>query len=245
MTFSLTGFNLRFTPRWQMSLLAVFAILLFTRLGYWQLQRAAEKKLMLSAHHEFASQDPISWQPDRKLPAQYQPIVVKGHFLPKVLLLDNQHYQHQFGYHVISPLMLVNGHVILVDRGWLAGDVTRRELPEVDVPSGFIDVMGQVYYPSDKNWSLGQLIEKEQLNLAVIELIDTQLVSQFLHKSVYPFIIRLGKYEAGGYVREWAIVSMPPERHDAYALQWFAMALVILILYISLNLKKKHEDCST
>ena len=246
MMFSLTGFNLRFTPRWQMSLLTVLAILLFARLGFWQLQRAAEKKLMLSTHHELVKQVPISWQPNGKLPAQYQPITVKGHFLPKVLLLDNQHYEHKFGYHVISPLALDNGHVILVDRGWLAGDVTRRELPETEVPTGFINVIGDVYYPSDKNWSLGQLIEKEQANLAVIELVDTQLVSQFLHKSVYPFIIRLGKDEAGGYVREWAIVSMPPERHYAYALQWFAIALVILILYISLNLtnKKKHEDCT-
>ncbi len=242
--FSLTGFTFRFTPGWRMSLLAFLAILLLTRLGFWQLQRAAEKKHMLSDHREFAKQAPMLWQAGSKLPAQYQPVTVQGHFLPKVLLLDNQHYQHQFGYHVISPFLLANRQVILVDRGWLAGDVTRQTLPEMDLPKGFIHLVGSVYYPSEKNWLLGQLIEKERADLVVVELIDTQLIGQFLHKSVYPFIIRLGKQEANGYVREWAIVAMPPQRHYAYALQWFAMALVILILFIALNIttKKKYDN---
>lgn len=244
---SLTGFNVRFTPRWHMSLLALMAILLFTRLGFWQIQRAVEKKQMISAHRALAKHAPVSWQPSNELPIQYQPITVEGHFLSDVLLLDNQHYQHQFGYHVISPFVLANQHVILVDRGWIAGDVTRQTLPVIDLLMDFRTIVGSVYYPSEKNWLLGQLIEKEQANVAIVELIDTQLIGQFLHKSVYPFIIRERAQEVGGYVREWAVVAMPPQRHYAYALQWFAMALVILIIFIALNIttKKKHENCQT
>ncbi len=243
---SLTCFNARFTPSWGISLLAVLMILLFTRLGFWQLQRADEKTHMLSSHREFAKQTPILWQASSKLPKQYQQIKVQGHFLPKVLLHDNQHYQHQFGYHVISPILLVNGRVVLVDRGWVAGDVSRQILPITNAPVGRVKIVGSVYYPSEKNWVLGQVIEEKRKDLAVIELIDTQLISQVLHKSVYPFIIRLGDHEAGGYIRDWSIVAMPPMRHYAYALQWFAMALVILILFIALNIrtKKKHENRS-
>ena len=238
---SLTGFNVRFTPHWRMSLLAMLVLLLFTRLGFWQLQRAAEKKQMLSAHRAFAKQAPMLWQPTSKLPIQYQQLHVRGHFLPQVLMLDNQHYQHQFGYHVISPFLLANGRVILVDRGWVAGDMTRQTLPVIESLTGFTKVVGSVYYPSAKNWVLGQIIEKKTRNLAVVELVDTQVISQFLHKSVYPFTIRLGKHEAGGYVREWSIVAMPPQRHYAYAVQWFAMALVILIIFVALNLTAKKK----
>ncbi len=236
---SLTGFNIRFTPSWQMAILALFTILLFTRLGFWQLQRAHEKKQMLSAHQAFTQQAPILWEPKSKLPVQYQQVRVHGHFLSKTLLLDNQHYHHQFGYHVISPLVLKNGQILLVDRGWLVGDVTRQTLPITETPTGLISLRGSVYYPSAKNWRLGQLLEKEQADSAVIELIDTKLIGQFLHKSVYPFIIRLGKHEVSGFTREWAIVAMPPQRHYAYALQWFSMALVIFIIFIVLNSKKK------
>jgi surfeit locus 1 family protein len=65
-----------------------------------------------------------------------------------------------------------------------------------------------------------------------------------LQKKVYPFIIRLDKQDAYGFVREWAIVSMPPQRHFAYAAQWFAMAGVILILFVALNVKRYEKTSS-
>lgn len=89
-----------------------------------------------------------------------------------------------------------------------------------------------------KQWILGVGLEEKENKMIIIERIDTKLVSQVLQKKVYPFIIRLDKQDAYGFVREWAIVSMPPQRHIAYALQWFAMALVILIIFVALNLKK-------
>ena len=194
---------------------------------------------MLKTHHELTQHEPILWEPHNKLPQQYQQIRVRGHFLAKTLLLDNQHYHHQFGFHAISPLIVENGQIILIDRGWLTGDVTRQTLPAVKTPIGPITLQGSAYYPSTKNWRLGQLLEKEQANLVVIELVDTKLIGQILHKSVYPFIIRLDKHETHGFVREWPIVAMPPQRHYAYALQWFVMAFVIFIIFIALNSKKK------
>ena len=236
---SLTRFNVRFTLCWRMGLFSFLIIALFIRLGFCQLQRADEKKQMLSTHERFAKQPPMVWFANGQPPIQYQQISVRGQFLSKILLLDNQHYRHQFGYHVLSPLQLDNGTVILVDRGFLVGDITRQKLPLVDTPGGWVMVRGSAYYPSINHWNLGQLIEKEQGDSVVVELLDTKLISQFLHKPIYPFIIRLGALESGGYVRDWAIVAMPPQRHYAYALQWFAMALVVLIIFIALTFKKK------
>ena len=232
-------FDFRFKPNWGMTLLAVLAMALFMRLGFWQIERADEKKHMIAALNVFTRQASTGWLSGNRLPVQYQPIHVQGHFLPTRLLLDNQHYQHQFGYDVISPLVLADGKVVLVDRGWIEGDVTRRSFPNTETPSGLIQLAGSAYYPSGKNWLLGQALEKKEADLAVVELLDTHLISQFLHKSVYPFIIRLGKPASHGYVREWAVVAMPPQRHYGYALQWFAIALLILILFIALNIKKK------
>lgn len=232
-------FDRRFTPHWAMTLLAVIAIGLFLWLGFWQIERAAAKKQMISSLNAFAQQAPINWSSKDTLPLQYQPIKLQGYFLSDELLLDNQLHQHQFGYDVISPLMLPDGHVVLVDRGWVAGDITRRTIPKIETPVGIITLVGSAYYPSEKNWLLGQSLEKKTAHVAVVELLDVHLISQFLHKSVYPFIIRLNNHADNGYLREWPVVAMAPERHYGYALQWFAIALVILILFIALNLKKK------
>lgn len=218
---------------------ALAAIMLFVFLGSWQLHRADEKTKMLHAQRALANQSPVAWDIDSPMPKQYQPLRLEGHYLPDLFLLDNQHYKHQFGYHVLSPFELHSHDIVLVDRGWIAGDITRQSLPVVNTSRQTTILSGKAYYPSDKNWVLGDAFEKKSANMTIVELIDTNLISQLLHKTVYPFIIRLDKSQPSGFIREWKTVSMPPERHYAYALQWFIFAAVALVLLFTLNMKKK------
>lgn len=236
---SLTCFNVRFTPNWLMIILALVFISLFIRLGLWQIQRADEKAKMVIAEGALAKQKPVNWDSGKKSPIQYQRVKLQGHYLTNVFLLDNQHQQHQFGYDVLSPLLLADGSVVMVDRGWVLGDSTRRSFPDIKMPNGLVQLQGSVYFPSKNQWILGPSLEEKGNKIIVLELLDAKLISHILQKKVYPFIIRLDKQDAYGFVREWAIVSMPPQRHLAYALQWFVMALVILIIFVALNLKKK------
>ncbi|WP_298628125.1 SURF1 family protein [uncultured Legionella sp.] len=236
---SLTCFNFRFTPNWLMIVLATLFIALFVRLGFWQIQRSDEKVNMIAAEEALAKQDPIDWDEGKDKPKQYQRIIVNGTYSPKVFLLDNQHHQHQFGYDVLSPFELTDGSIVMVDRGWIPGTHSRSSLPEVQTPQGLIKIKGSTYFPGKNQWVLGPGTEEKERGITILEILDVKLLSQLLQKKVYPFIIRLDKQDAHGFVREWAIVSMPPQRHLAYALQWFAMALVILIIFVALNLKKK------
>lgn len=235
---SVSGFQVRFTPNWKMTCLGFLAMGFLSYLGYWQLQRAAEKQDWLTRQATVAARPPTTWTPGNKLPTQYTRLRVQGQYLPTIFLLDNQHHAHQFGYDVLSPLVLNNGEVVLVDRGFVPGDLTRRILPRVDTPQGLRTLIGSAYYPSDKNWLLGSLIEREEKNAVVIELPDTRMIHETLHKSVYPFIIRLDNTQPDGFIRDWAVVSMPPSRHQAYALQWFMMAFIVLVLVVVLNFKR-------
>lgn len=239
---SLTCFKFRFTPSWFMLLIAMFFFTLFVRLGLWQIQRADEKKKMIVAQKTLEKQKPIHWTKKQRTPMQYERIIVKGNYLSWVFLLDNQHHQHQFGYDVLSPLELSDGAVIMVDRGWVPGEMTRRVFPNIQSPKGLMKLQGSVYFPNKNQWVLGPVLEKKENKMIILERLDEQLISQILQKSVSPFIIRLDKQNANGFVREWETVSMPPQRHLAYAVQWFAMALVILIIFVALNLKKKNEN---
>jgi len=228
----------RFKPHWAMTLMAFFVMTLLSCLGFWQLARAVEKEQLITRQQQSLQLAPVFWS-HAPLPHLYQQLVVQGHFLSVVLLLDNQHHQHQFGYDVLSPLVLLDGSVVLVDRGFMAADGMRRTFPHVDTPEYQLTLQGYAYYPSHKSWLLGQNIEEKAHNMATIERIDASEVAQFLHKSVHPFIIRLDKQAVFGYVRDWSVVAMSPERHRGYALQWFSMALVVFILFIALNIKKK------
>jgi len=224
-----------------MILLTVVAITFLLYLGWWQLLRAEEKKQLLQSQAALAKQPPVRWRSGLLLPKQFQPLTVSGIYLPFTLLMDNQHYQHQFGYQVLTPLILSDNSLLLIDRGWVPGDNSRQQFPHITNPRTKISLSGQAYFPSAKVFLLGAPVEKKTESMMIIERIDTQLFSQLLHKTVYPFIIRLNPNEADGFIREWPVVSMPPERHYAYALQWFAMAFVVLILFIGLNWQREKE----
>lgn len=238
---SVPCFNLRFTPKWPMCVCTLFFVSLFVGLGVWQLHRADEKKQMLMTHQAAAQQGHELWKEGSALPQQYQKIKVQGTYLPTIFLLDNQFNQHRFGYNVLSPLQITATQVVLVNRGWIPTNQTRQDIPNIQTPSKLLTVKGSAYFPSKKQWLLSADVEEKVKNALIIEQVDVKRLSQVLQKKVYPFIIRLDKSEAHGFIREWTIVSMPPERHLGYAVQWFAMAFVILILFIVLNVKKNDE----
>jgi surfeit locus 1 family protein len=39
-------------------------------------------------------------------------------------------------------------------------------------------------------------------------------------------------------VREWQPPGLDPSRHFSYAIQWWGFAVVLLVLYFGLNLRK-------
>ena len=233
---SVTAFHFSFTPSWRMILLTLISMGLFIRLGYWQLDRGQEKRRLVAAYQTQATQLPTPFPGVD--PKPYQRLSVQGHYLPINLLLDNQHHDHLFGYDVLTPFMLTNGKVVIIDRGWVNGDNKRTTFPNLTTPSSPQTITGQAYFPSPKRWLLGEAIDVKSKQLAVLETMDITIMSQFLHKSLYPFIIRQSPDDAEGYLRAWAIVSSSPERHDGYALQWFMFAFVVGILFIALNVKK-------
>ncbi|MFY7698165.1 MAG: SURF1 family protein [Legionella sp.] len=231
-------FKRRFIVNGYFMVLAIAIICLFVRLGFWQLERASEKKQMLLTYEMRSRQPPRAWSPNNQQPQQYQRITVQGHFLNKILLLDNQHYNHQFGYNVLSPLLLANNQVVLVDRGWLAADRTKVPFPLISVPDSIVELMGTVYFPSASFWLLGEVLEQLQPNIAIVETVDRAAISKFLHKEIYPFTIRLDKSQNFGFIREWPIIAASPGRHYGYAVQWFAMAITSLIVFLCLSFKK-------
>jgi surfeit locus 1 family protein len=56
---------------------------------------------------------------------------------------------------------------------------------------------------------------------------------------VEPRQLLLGESEPHGYLRDWRgiIIGFGPERHVAYALQWWGLATLIAFLYLFMNLE--------
>jgi len=51
-------------------------------------------------------------------------------------------------------------------------------------------------------------------------------------------VILLDPKEPDGYARNWEAPGFPPMRHIGYAVQWFALAAALLVIYIVTNVRR-------
>lgn len=232
---------LRFHPDWKTTLLAASLLPVLIALGCWQLSRAEEK-----------AQQAADWQMrmagvERRVRGtlepmpRYQRLVAQGKYdNAHSFLLDNRMRDGHFGYEVVTPLHLVGAdegdHVLLVSRGWLAGDPARRGLPVVAAVTGPVTVHGYAYDPQPG--LVEALAENEVVWPVVAQWVDMEAFSSLLGQPLQPYVLRLSADSAGAFRTDWPLANLQPEQHIAYAVQWFAMAgmLVIAWLLLSTNL---------
>jgi len=172
---------------------------------------------------------------------QYRRVFARGYYdMEHQLLLDNKTYQGHAGYHVLTPLRLAESDaVVLVNRGWVPLGKSRAELPELPGTDGEVLVDAMVQLPPTK---LFRLAEVDEVNAAwpkVVQQVEMGELEQLLGVSLEPLTLLLDKDDAFGFIRDWkAVYGVTVDKHRAYAVQWFTLAVVLLLIYISVNSKR-------
>jgi len=230
----------------RVSSLAVLVLLMlgvFLALGTWQLQRKGEKEQILESEFQKSSLGTIGLplELDDYSPWRYREVVVSGQYLSsQQLLLENQIREGVVGVNVFTPLQTSAGAVLLVDRGWVAHAAYREQLPDISVSEQRREITGYVYTPLADGYRLGSVDNEQSGWPRMIQYIDFPQVSDILGKPLLPLMVRLSPQAEDGYLREWAVVAFGPERHLGYAVQWFALALAMFVIFIIL-MRKKHD----
>ena len=222
-------------PDWRTSLFTGLLLPLLLGLGVWQLQRAEEKQLIVRGWELRQQQSPQPLPPSDAGEAAlaYLRVELRGEFLPgKQFFLDNRMRRGRYGQEVVTPLRLAgNGRLVLVNRGWVAADPARLELPQVITPAGVQRLLGTVYVPLGTPYTLGAEIGSGPWPRQLLAL-DVEAMSAMLGESVYPYSVRLDADSTAALLAAWPLLNSSPEKHRAYALQWVSMALVLLCLYL-------------
>lgn len=235
-------FGYIFAPKLMPTIFTLALLPILISLGFWQLHRAQQKQMLIN-HYQLAHHyQPLDVQ---KLKAPwvrwlFQPVVMTGHYdNDHALLLDNKIHQHQPGYHVITPLVLENGKKVLVNRGWIPLQ-DRKSLPKLPPIYGKQSVTGYIDIPNPKPFLLKQVNEGDSWPRR-IQAIEIEKIPFADKPSFYPVVVLLAPNAQHGFIRDWqpVVPAMPPARHIAYAIQWFSLALTLLIIFIVVNLKRR------
>lgn len=215
-------FRLRFRPPWWGVLLAAIGCTAAIALGNWQSRRADEK---------------------RAAGAAVTQIAVRGEFLPKhTVLLDNKVYRGRPGYHVVQPLRIAGGNAankrhVLVNRGWAAAGPRREELPEIRTPAGEVALQGvrlvrmpRAYEPAGTKHA-GRVWQ----NVAIDEF------AAWSGLELEPYAIEQHSPLADGLVRDWPPRDFGLEVHQSYALQWYSLAALAVVLLVVLGFRREKS----
>jgi surfeit locus 1 family protein len=230
-----------FAPRVFTTLLTVVLIAMLISLGRWQLRRADEKRVL---YDSFASGTDATRVIDLKTPhlARYQHIEAAGHYdEARQILIDNMVNAGRAGYFVVTPFALTGGGWVLVNRGWVPLGASRADRPAIPVAGDPRQVRGRADNLPSPGIQMGTPVKLAPPYPVVASFPSHDDLAQLLGESSWTQAADLVLLDAGepdGYVRTWEPPGFPPLRHIAYAVQWFALALALAVIYVVTNLKR-------
>ncbi len=224
--------------------LALGLIALFAWLGFWQLRRAAEKQLMLDSAAQVtgarvARSLAAAGDPSRSNGYDWAEGV--GRFDPAgPLWLDNQQRNGRVGvreYRIFHP---DGGPPLLVDLGWLplAGD---RVMPEVQAPPPAGQLRGLLVPPPSTGIALGSGLARSGDGWLLTRIdFDAIANATGIATALAPRVLRLDPSLPIGHERDLVLLAntLPPEKHRGYALQWFGLALAVLVTALILTFRR-------
>ncbi len=228
--------------------LIVYLILvgLLCSLGTWQLRRAEEKKQYLQEQKQAQQEKRMilnSYDNIDLKSLEYKKVVVTGQYdLSHQFLIDNQIKKGRPGYFVMTPLILDGqNRSILINRGWIPMNKDRTVKPDITIDKRIITLTGRVnHFPVVGIKLAGADIPTDNWP-AVVQVVNAEILSKRLGYPLLDFQIELDADMPDGYERSWRDrVIMPPEKHVAYAVQWFALAITLSILFVWYGFKNNE-----
>ena len=211
-------------------------------LGFWQLGRY-HSKLDLEQQYQSRRNGEFSIT-DLKDVAdpRYFQLFISGQFdNSREFLLDNRTYKGQVGFHVLTPFVTSSGEFVLIDRGWIAGVPDRSRFPDVPEVTGMVTITGQSWLPAGEAFLLTEDFWEDGWP-KVIQALDSSRMEEVLEVTVQPWLLILDSNQPGSLQRNFYLTNMPASRHFGYAVQWFAMAIALVILGLWALLKDKNKS---
>ena len=223
--------------------LAVLAMLpLLTSLGLWQLDRAAEKQALQTLLQERLEKpaEHITKAGDLEADMTFRRAILDGYFDTKhQYLLDNRIYRGRAGYSVYTPFSLDKGESwIMVNRGWIAAARDRKKLPDIEVSGAEVKIEGVLGRPPGQ---LMQLAAPEDIHNGWpqrVQNLELEEVERQTGLRLHDFVLHLDASSEHAYQQDWVPYVDTPQKNHAYAIQWFSMAVVLLLIYTGLNTRR-------
>ncbi|MFF8605424.1 SURF1 family protein [Streptomyces sp. NPDC015346] len=233
-----------------LTLIALVLIPTMIELGFWQFHR----------HERRVAQNALIADNLRAKPAPVEELTSPGHTVPRadywrtvtatgvfdtaheVVVRRRTNADDRIGVLVLTPLVLKDGRVVLVNRGWIPAAPDQKAYPEVPpAPKGEVTVTGRI--KADETTGASGIKDLRGLPDRQVMLINSEQQSQLLGREVLGGYLEQTAPEPAGGTPE----LIPEPDHDsigahmAYAVQWWLFAAGVPVGWVVLVRREKRD----
>jgi len=221
-----------------MTLLVALLVPLTAGLGFWQIDRGAQKRAIEDARLASYGALPVDEAHLMDAPA-FARVRVDGRYDgARQFLVDNRSQRGLPGYVVVTPFDTAGGKRLLVDRGWIEAPASRAELPEAPAPDSTVRIVGALWSASAGAKDTSAWSESWPKR---VEQFDGARMSETVGGAI-PMEFRLEEDQPGSLEPILIGEEMSSTRHIGYAVQWFAMAIAMVAAYVVLGLRRARDQ---
>ena len=226
---------------WKASLTFFLLLILVLSLGVWQIDRGYNKKELENTFLERQSQPVKEIKYNAFLESDlYRNVVLEGKYLEKIFFLDNKIHNGKPGLKVFSPFETTNNNLVLVSRGWIELE-DRSKLPTINTTKNVLKLQG-VLRPESQDFVLENEEMNNKNNPILLQTVNLSELSNFLGKPLSPYILELSELSESAFVKTWQPINLSSFRHFGYAVQWFGLAVVLIVGYVFFLRKGEIKD---
>ena len=233
----------RFRPTFWPTLFTIPALLVLIGLGSWQVERLRWKTELVETFDAQIAQEPVT------APAtienidrwQYRRVRLVGVYQhDKEILMTGRTFEGNAGFHVLTPLLLNDDRIIIVNRGWVPEKLRARKSRPETLIEGLVTVLGIVR--EDKR--RGAFVPDNEPKNEVWLYVDTNQMAA--HREIVPVapyyvdaIRAPGPYVLPiGASTEIAVRN----EHLQYAATWFLLAGTLLVIYVIYHYRRPEAE---
>ena len=229
---------MKFRPFLWLTVVTLPALLILIALGSWQLQRLQWKNDLISSFAARSAADAITiTAANAELDdLEFRNLALYGVFQhDKETFLTGRTYEGNAGFHVVTPFLLDDGRIILVNRGWVSEDYrdpVKRAFSRID---GKTSVSGILRRPGVKGYFVP---ENEPENGFWFTLVPSQI-----NRHLGLGDTAIDQFYADA-LRTSDVVTLPiaaktklnlRNAHLSYAMTWYGIALALIGVYLAFH----------
>ena len=226
---------------------ALLCLALFVGLGTWQLERKAWKDKLIATLTQRLSALPQplpsagSWDGLNPDDAEFRRVAFRAEFRDPVPPNPRNHEARVYtagsglrddikepGYFVFAPARLPDGRIVVVNRGFVAGQPNAQTKP-APRPEGPVDIGGILRWPERRGWFVPGYDARNDVWYARTLF---EMTSQKEWDTTAPFYVEQeSPVPAGGIPKPGTLKLNLPNNHLQYALTWYGLAIVLLAVF--------------